>query len=252
MLPGALSTRARSSETAYVYKGEQVGSQELRRRLNKDEIEKFRKENKELERRFRSGEFDGLPEILQNVWVPSSKDREIPTTVRRPFEVRLNSSSLPSTDKSTTFPVSQVSSAAKLASDSYYDLTRGRYEYLERWRNSNNFAKGETVLSMTQKLRVEALEIGFYSLLVSTAITGVFGGVLFLYLRSEERRERIKDKTQRFSEALKRSLNIPITFISSKASHMFGGVREDSAIRRVVDSILSVDDDDLNNGKDRK
>ncbi|GJD06810.1 Ca(2+)/H(+) antiporter [Galdieria sulphuraria] len=218
MLPSLLSTRARASEASYFRKGEQLGTQELRKTISKQELDKLREENKLLEERIRSGEFEGLPEILQNVWVPSLKPTDTPQTVQRPLKVPLKITNEIPLKKEHTLPTHDLTSSARLATDSYYDLTRGRYEYLKKWKDSAALGQNETVLSLSQKLRVEALGIGFRALFISTICTAALGCTIFLYLRPEERRDKLRERTQRFSENLKNWLKTPLSFISTTAS----------------------------------
>lgn len=243
MLPTLWSTRARASEASYFRKGEQLGTQEIRKKINKEELSKLRQENKLLEEKIRSGEFEGLPEILQNVWVPSWRTEDTPYTVRRPLQVTLNSDKHSTTKKERLLPTNELTSSAKLAADSYYDLTRGRYEYLKKWKDSSAIGESETVLSLSQKLRVEALGIGFRALVISTMCTAALGCTMFLYLRPEERRDKLRQRTQRFADRLKNWLNRPLSFISTNASGMLKGVTEDSRMKTLVDSILEVDDE---------
>ncbi|GJQ12116.1 hypothetical protein GpartN1_g3907.t1 [Galdieria partita] len=242
MLPTLLSTRARASEASYFRKGEQLGTQELRKRISKQELDKLREENKHLEERIRSGEFEGLPEILQNLWVPSWKPDSTVHTAQRPLQVPIKVDGKFSVKKERVLPTNDLTSSAKLAADSYYDLTRGRYEYLKKWKDSETLGQSETVLSLSQKLRVEALGIGFRALFISTICTAALGCTIFLYLRPEERRDKLRESTQRFSENLKNWLRTPLSFISTSASSMLKGVTEDSFMKRIVDSVLDVDD----------
>jgi hypothetical protein len=241
MLPSLLNARARASEASYFRKGEQLGTHELRKNISKEELEKLRQENRSLEEKIRSGEFQGLPEILQNVWIPSWKPDNTVRTIERPLQVPLKRENRFSVKKEQALPTSELSSSARFAADSYYDLTKGRYEYLKKWKDTQEIGKTETLLSLSQKLRVEALGIGFRALLISTACTGALGCAIFLYLRPEDRRLKLRERTQRFSEHLRNWLKTPLSYISNRASSVLKGVTEDSSVKRVVDAVLEVD-----------